>query len=112
MTKQFRQGDIFFEEINEIPEKAEVKEDGIIAYGEVTGHAHHLRTSTKAALKVVGAMMYIEALKNAHVDHIDTLGRHEKGDLSLHDTILLPSGKYRVVRQQEYTPISWQQVAD
>jgi hypothetical protein len=40
--KQFRQGDIFFQEVSKLPKNLLKKKDPIIAHGEVTGHSHRV----------------------------------------------------------------------
>ena len=38
----YQQGDVLMREVDSIPEGLEVKEDGILAEGEATGHAHRI----------------------------------------------------------------------
>jgi hypothetical protein len=48
----------------------------------------------------VAGVAYIRARYRAAVDHEE------------HATVMLPAGEYQVVRQREYEPAGWRQVAD
>ncbi len=93
----FRQGDVLLVpcSASEVPEAATtVKRDAgrvVLAYGEVTGHAHAI-TAPKARLVEVGAARFL------HIP-VECDLKHEE-----HYPITLPVGHYRVVRQVEYTP--------
>ena len=110
MKKQqiYRQGDVLLVRVDEIPADAKpcnVKGDVILAYGEVTGHAHRLAPETVTPFAKGGvwspqAERFILALEGAEL-------RHEE-----HDAIKLPAGNYRVVQQFEYTPEEIRNVAD
>lgn len=95
-----RQGDLLFIKVNEIPKETEIKKDEVIAEGEVTGHKHRISDATKATLIVAGLVAYVRALKDVDVVHEE------------HDTITLPPGDWRVIRQREYEPDGWRQVSD
>ena len=46
--KTYRQGDVLIRQVNEIPSQAKVKKNVgriVLAYGEVTGHAHAISAS-------------------------------------------------------------------
>jgi hypothetical protein len=92
---QFRQGDVFLIETNDIPATAtEVKRDDgrvVLAYGEVTGHAHAI-VDQSAVLMSFGAERYLRVTEPVTL-------RHEE-----HATIELPAANYRVVIQREYQP--------
>jgi len=91
----FRQGDVLLIQIDDMPpDTVPVEPDGdrvVLAYGEVTGHAH--------ALSTAGAALY---------ENMDGRFLHLVQPSSLvheeHSTIDLAPGVYRVVRQREYTP--------
>jgi hypothetical protein len=111
MMKCSRQGDIcpVFGEYTDIdgnhwdgtiPSQAEVKEDGVIAEGEVTGHRHRISDVTKATLLMAGLVAYVKVLQETEIIHEE------------HDTVTLFPGDGRVVRQREYEPDGWRQVAD
>lgn len=111
---QGRQGDVYIQQLPDdadIPAKAKaVKPDAgrtILAYGEVTGHAHALPslaklfrmdaepnsgTSPPAYLVIKGKMIEL---------------KHEE-----HAPIALPAGKYKVTIQRTYSPEEIRNVAD
>jgi len=74
----------------------------VLAYGEVTGHAH--------AIGDVGARLYGQELELRFLEVLDdagvTLGHDE------HRAIHLPTGAYEVRRQREYTPEAIRTVGD
>lgn len=101
--KQYRQGDVFLRKLSVIPKGAEKqKRDGriVLAYGEVTGHAH--------AIHEVDVDVY--ALKTGEryllVGDLSRLVHEE------HDTIELEPGIYEVIQQREYTPAGIVNVKD
>lgn len=106
MNEQFRQGDVFLEKIDiKLPKSIELieKDNGrtILAYGEVTGHAHAIKSdSVKYYKDKKTTKLYLV------VDNIAKL-QHEE-----HDEIVLKPGIYEVVRQREYTPEAIRYVAD
>ena len=111
MKKQhqiYRQGDVLLVRVDEMPADAKlckVKGDVILAYGEVTGHAHRLAPESvqpfaKGGVWSPQAERFIRAAEGAVL-------RHEE-----HDAIPLPAGDYRVVQQVEYTPEEIRNVAD
>jgi hypothetical protein len=104
-SEMFRQGDVLIIPVKSIPRTATAVEcDGnvVLAYGEVTGHAHAIK-SERAALfsdpKLAAIFMRVTG---------DSVAlEHEE-----HGTITLPPGSYRIVRQKEYSPQEIRQVAD
>ena len=95
-----RQGDLLFVPCVTIPTDAKPQEDGVIARGETTGHAHRIRQGMQAMLMITAAMAYVKAVEETAVDHEE------------HATVMLPIGNYEVRRQREHTPDGWRQVAD
>jgi hypothetical protein len=95
----YRQGDLLFVK-DEVPGGAVEQEDGVLALGEVTGHRHRIHDRTRAIMMVAGAVSYVRAMQEADIVHEE------------HDTITLPVGDWRVIRQREYRPDGWVQVAD
>jgi hypothetical protein len=90
----YRQGDVLLQRIDRLPSDAhpvEWQDRVILAYGEVTGHAHAISTEH--------ASMYM--WKGDRLLEIKTGARlvHEE-----HSTINLPEGVYKVVQQREYVP--------
>ena len=97
----YRQGDILIIAVPTINGKEQSPNGRIIlAEGEVTGHAHAIADPTVTSYVGADGTLYLDAPKGADV-------RHEE-----HATITLPPGKYRVMRQREYTPESIRNVAD
>ena len=97
----YRQGDLLFVKCEAVPDGAKQQVDGIVAYGEVTGHKHRIRPGVEAVLMLLAGVSYIRVLKKeAPIDHEE------------HDTITLPIGDWIVKRQREYTPNGFRQVAD
>lgn len=103
----YRQGDVFvIPDDTPAPEvEASPRDDGrvILAYGEVTGHAH--------AIVNRAAKLYPPATPTSRSRHmvlgLDAVLRHEE-----HGPIELPAGNYRVRQQTEYTPEEVRAVAD
>lgn len=108
----FRQGDVLLISVNEIPKgAAETTERDpgriVLAYGEVTGHAHAIyepltkaTPDGKARIWDAGAERFLQVLEVTSV-------RHEE-----HAPVSLAPGVYKVVRQVEYTPEEIRRVAD
>ena len=90
-----RQGDVYLERIDKLPSGVQEvpRENGriILAYGEVTGHAH--------AIVETGAIQY--ALENDRFLDVQEIVHdvHEE-----HATLTITPGFYRVKIQQQYTP--------
>jgi hypothetical protein len=104
---QARQGDVWIEAVDVLPDGAmEVPADRgrvILAYGEVTGHAHAITASPIVQLLAVPG-------QDARFLRIGGDGadlRHDE-----HTTIALPPGLYRTYRQREYSPGQIRRVAD
>lgn len=86
--KMYRQGDDMIVESK--PLLGTKARDKILVYGETTGHAH--RVEGDAAL----VMDLKDGTKSIHATAPFALVHEE------HDTIEIPEGFYRVVRQREY----------
>lgn len=103
-----RQGDVLITRIPSIPsDLSEVKRDRgrvVLAYGEVTGHAHAILDDpvTLFAPADLDEMTdrFLQVEQEAALTHEE------------HDTITLPPGNYLVRRQREYTPAAPVYVAD
>ena len=105
--KMFRQGDVL---IRKVADKFETKglkpyerdDKGriVLAYGEVTGHAHAISNRGVEAF-LFGSNLMLDVQNPVVV-------RHEE-----HDPIILEAGKYEVIRQREATENGeWIAVAD
>lgn len=123
----YRQGDVLITRVAAIPGDAkERKRDNgrvILAYGEVTGHAHAIADSPqhpRAALfdvparngssvgtrSVDGAIADTDLMTFLRVDELSELVHDE------HSMIVLAPGDYRVTRQREYQPEAPRWVGD
>ena len=103
----FRQGDVLIIPVAQIPNDLQkvAREKGrlILAHGEATGHAHAI-ADKRAALfrdpKLMAIFMTVSGDAPVALEHDE------------HDTISVPPGSYRVVRQREYSPEAIRNVAD
>ena len=106
-----RQGDVLLMRTKKTPSKTAtaIHDHGriILAYGEVTGHAHEVIGVDNA--DPVPAMALFEEPNGTRLLVIrrDALLRHEE-----HDRIDLAPGHYEVIRQREYEPAGIRNVAD
>jgi len=103
MSTQYRQGDVFLVKVDQLPAEAvEQPADGqrvVLAYGEVTGHAH--------AINAAYAKLYEHRQETILEVFEPTKLEHEE-----HSSIALEPGFYKVVRQQEYSPGAVRRVQD
>lgn len=119
--KQWRQGDVFIEQVTESVEgrKRVDGADGnvVLALGEVTGHSHRIE-SPHAAL-------YLEQATTVVPDSVllglggglipDRLLQLDKPATVVHEehgSIALDAGTYRIRIQREYSPAELRNVAD
>jgi len=98
----YRQGDVLIRRIQSLPkQKAQPRLTGILAYGEVTGHAHRVESLEHAEVLEVESGLYLrvgeEGVRIVHEEHAP---------------ITLPQGNYEVEIQREYTPAEIRNVAD
>jgi hypothetical protein len=103
----YRQGDILLIPIKSSRVGASVlRENGdvVLAHGEATGHKHRIPSRHADLFERPGTPAPSERILRARA-----LVRllHEE-----HDTIELPKGTYRVIRQREYAPEAIRMVAD
>ncbi len=112
--KLYRQGDVLVERIadRDFPDEREAiaPDQGrvVLAYGEVTGHAHAIpaedavfvQHSRATRGRTEGNVTYLETARAVPI-------RHEE-----HAPIELPPGKYRVIRQREWDDEQDRIVAD
>lgn len=98
----YRQGDVLLvsEQLPENAEELEIEDRIVIAWGEVTGHAHAI-SRLQARLYANADVRYL-VVSDAGADLT-----HEE-----HSTIHLAPGTYRVVHQREYIPQSSRLVLD
>ena len=103
--KPVRQGDVLCVPIAAAPKqrKPVARDSGriVLAYGEVTGHAHAITDAWAELFEAAdqGRVLLVEE-KPARLTHEE------------HGTIVLDPGVRQIVRQSEYTPEAIRQVAD
>lgn len=102
MNKLFRQGDVLIRQIEAMPAtNSKQRKSGILAEGEVTGHAHRIEDLAAAEVLEVGEGLYLrvgeQGVRIVHEEHAP---------------ITLAPGNYEIVRQKEYTPAEIRNVAD
>lgn len=104
--KAIRQGDVLLLPVAKLPKGAKevaVKGDVIIAYGEVTGHAHRIKqTEEKPSASVYdfGAERYLQIAERVALTHEE------------HSAIFLERGTYRQAFQFEEKRAELQRVDD
>jgi len=99
---QYRHGDVFLREVAQLPDKAKLearKGDIILAKGEMTGHAHRIKSS-QARVMVAERIRYLVLDLPVILDHEE------------HGKITIPKGIFEVVQQREYIPGDVRNVAD
>ena len=108
--EMFRQGDVLLVKVDKIPKGAkDVTPDDriVLAYGEVTGHAHAIyEPQTKNKPLGKAKIFDFETERFLRVMEQTAL-KHEE-----HTEIPLPAGDYKVIRQKEYSPERDRLVAD
>jgi hypothetical protein len=93
----YRQGDVLLRAVESIPEAATpVDRDAgriVLAYGEVTGHAHAIAAPEAEAtlLSVSDNERFLRLVADVDVVHEE------------HATVHLPAGNYAVIRQRVWT---------
>ena len=103
----YRQGDVFIVPVKSLPKHLETidRENGrvILAHGEVTGHAHAIREKSVVMFrdpKLAKVFLQVTGDATVALEHDE------------HNTIAIPPGNYRVIRQREYSPEAIRNVAD
>lgn len=103
---QARQGDVFIIACDEIDKNAEElprdeQKRIVLAYGEVTGHAHAIKEDTARWYRSpTNSSVFLEVIETVNLVHEE------------HTKITLPPGNYRVIRQREYSMEKIRYVAD
>jgi hypothetical protein len=102
----YRQGDVLIIPVNEVPGGLDpvARENGriVLAHGETTGHVHSIAAE--------GAALFRDP--NLAAAFLTVTGETIVVEHDEHDTIHLPPGSYRIVRQREYRPEEIRDVAD
>lgn len=104
---QYRQGDVFLREVDDIPASAK-RVDGqpvVLAEGEAAGHFHRIleREGVYMSESEEGEI----ARRWLSVDRASVDLVHPE-----HGTIRIPLGNYEVIRQREYQPEGAREVVD
>ena len=103
--RQYRQGDVLLKKVirkKKISGKQTKSGNGeriVLAYGEVTGHAHAIYDKG-ATLTETENKRFLEIVKPLTLDHEE------------HDSVALEPGTYEVIQQREYSPEEIRNVAD
>jgi|SRR6266850_1676516 len=105
--KMYRQGDVLFKEVKAFPRAGsitKVRTNGHILEGEVTGHIHQVAEANLEDCELMeignGLFMNVSAEGGVSIIHPD------------HHTLELPTGRYEIVRQREYSPEEIRNVQD
>ena len=123
MDKHYRQGDVLFIKIAELPPlKFKTKKDKVILEGEVTGHAHKLKGDAKileVAERIANAPFSGPRMtwdRNTLTASLETFAQNPNPQVvgyavvdtpaelihEEHNTITIPAGIYQIRRQREY----------
>lgn len=104
----YRQGDVYFIPVAAVPSGGKKRENGVAAYGEVTGHSHRLDTASAAVAEVVecGEGLFL-CVSEEGISLGGATFVHEE-----HGPITLPPGAYEIRIQREYFPEGIRNVRD
>ena len=103
MANLYRQGDVLFSLIKAVPEENRTtRANGVVAYGEVTGHKHAVADLAAAEVLEISDSIFVRVSDQGGVSIV-----HDE-----HAPILLPRGDYAVTIQREYTPDAIRNVLD
>ena len=115
-SDQLRQGDVFIERVaadqlpNGLLEIARDQGRIVLAYGEVTGHAHAIAERNATLFGKTGTderWLVIRPSGTTTETSAGAVIRHEE-----HAPVVLDPGVYKVLRQREYSPEAIKYVAD
>ncbi len=105
----YRQGDVLIEKIPEIPSSERTTEE-LLVRGEGRNHGHFIKgnslkiwTAASDETTEGGGLItqYLELEEPAELKHLLI----DSGQwTSEHEPIVIPPGKYRVIKQREYNP--------
>lgn len=125
-STSLRQGDVMLVRVGELPEntKRRKRDKGrvVLAYGEVTGHAHAItekavlhfdaENATDAANQLLRAAGFSIEVSDENIpSFLDVQAKAELAHEE-HGTIVVTPGKYVVLRKRQYAPEALQTVAD
>lgn len=101
--RMFRQGDVLIVEVTEEAKGKEIPRvngEIVLAYGEATGHHHHIPNKGATLFAVNENLRMLKTAEEVEL-------RHEE-----HATIKLPAGNFQVIQQRENTALGWKTVLD
>jgi hypothetical protein len=102
-SRQLRQGDVLLVPVERLPSgKKKARKNGILAYGEATGHSHSVADLLAAEVYEIENGMYLSVTAEDGVSIV-----HQE-----HGPILVPKGKYQIRIQREYSPEEIRNVKD
>lgn len=110
----FRQGDILFKKIASLPAgESKRRENGVVAYGEQTGHHHSLAPECSRAASILefGDSLFVdvfaECLIEVGSDYVSVDGRRYWAEKDFSGNVTIPIGQYRGVAfvHQEHSPV-------
>ena len=90
----WRQGDVLFRRVKELPANVVRQPSPVLAEGELTGHAHRV-----ADLKTAEVYVGLDGVMYLQVSAPEATIIHQE-----HGPITLCQGSYRVWKQREYAP--------
>jgi hypothetical protein len=97
----YRQGDVLIRKIAAAPKgERKIRKNGILAYGEVTGHCHKLETETAELWEHQKGIFLSVSDAGVRIVHDE------------HAPIVLPAGDYEICQQKEYAPNAIRSVLD
>lgn len=94
ILKELRNGDIYLQKIDELPEGLEKVDTDIIEAGEASGHHHRLRGVSNLYKNSSGEVAVVEIVKSDVTAVV-----HEE-----HNPIPNIEGYYEVIRQRQWNP--------
>ena len=112
--KLYRQGDVLFKKIDALPEgERKKRENGIVAYGEVTGHHHSLAKECRQAAAVleIDNGVYVDVFAALPItvgpDYVDVAGTVYRANVDFAGQVTIPEGEYSGVAfvHQEHAPV-------
>jgi len=100
--KQYRQGDLLIEEVNSIPGNLKKTKNNILARGEGSNHIHVIDKENVDIYENDDLITthYLKIWNKAEIKHIN----ENTGSQAEHNSIILDTGDYRIIRQREYNP--------
>lgn len=107
----YRQGDVLIEKMTKLPERLLTKEN-LLVKGEGRNHGHFIKGENVEILKAEDGELapggglitqYLLVEKEAALEHLLIDSGKWTNE---HAPILIPPGKYRVIKQREFNPYS------